>query len=59
MTAQCGKTLANETVCTLSLQKMRTTHDDDDDDSDSDDDDDYFASAAVAVDSSHMASFAS
>ena len=52
------KDSCDETVCTLSLQKMRTTHDDDDD-SDSDDDDYYFASAAVAVDSSHMASFAS
>ena len=52
------KDSCDETVCTLSLQKMRTTHDDDDD-SDSDDDYYYFASAAVAVDSSHMASFAS
>ena len=52
------KDSCDETVCTLSLQKMRTTHDDDDV-SDSDDDDYYFASAAVAVDSSHMAPFAS
>ena len=53
------KDSCDETVCTLSLQKMRTTHDDDDDSDSDDDDDHYFASAAVAVDSSHMASFAS